>query len=324
MPRDGSLTSNNQALAPRRGWAGVAAIAADQYGVVSLEQVVELGVAQTTVRGWVASQRLIRLHRSVFAVGHASLRAEGNYLAAVLACGRGAALSHVSAAALWGLRPSAAATIDVTSPIRSGRRKPGLRVHRGDRLHADEVSTVRGVPCTTVARTLLDLAAVRPVWAIRSAVETAERLELFDLRTVTVLLARHRRRRGVARLREVLSAFDDEVLRARSETEARFYHLFVEHRLAPPLVNRLVDAAGERFEVDLHWPEAKVIVEVDSPYHDTVAARERDAHRDAALTRAGWTVIRVRWADVAVDATPLIVRLRRLTHGRDGALSPNS
>jgi hypothetical protein len=284
-------------------------LAEHQHGVVELSQLCDLAIPESTVRGWVGSGRLIRLHRGVYAVGHAALRAEGHYLAATLACGPGAALSHASAAALWGIRASAAATIDVTSPARCGRKKDGLRVHRGERVRSDELTIERGVPCTTVARTILDLASILRGRGLDAAIETSERLELFDLRAIGVLLGRHRGRRGAGRLRRAIGAFDPELIRVRSETEARFYCRCVDAGLPRPLVNRLV-AAGERtYEVDLHWPEARVILEVDSPYHDTTAARLRDRERDELLRRHGWTTVRGREDR---PLSPVIAELRHL------------
>lgn len=311
MHRDGAISVGYGTLAPRGGWMVVAELAAKQHGVVALRQLVEAGISADTVRRWVAAKRLVRLYRGVFAVGHGSLRPEGHYLAAVLACGLQAALSYRAAAALRGIRASSGSRIDVTAAGRFGRRKEGLRVHRGDRLHADEIGECCAVPCTTVSRTLLDLAVVLPQRGIEAAVETSERLAIFDLRSLTILLARHRGRRGTARLREVLAAFDAEVLRARTETEARFFHLCLDHTIPPPLVNRVVEAGAERFEVDFQWPDACLIVETDSPYHDTTAARRRDAERDASLRRHGWTVIRCRWHDVVADAAPLVAQIKR-------------
>ncbi len=253
---------------------------------------------------------LVRCHREVFAVGHGVLRAEGHYLAAVLACGDDAALSHRSAGAVLGVRKAASSFIEVTAPGFTGRSRKGIRVH-GCELAADEVFTHNGIPCTTLSRTILDLAAVLPVRGIGAVVETAERLEMFDLRSLSILLGRHRGKRGTAKLRRVLAAFNAEVLRARTESEARFFHLCVDHEIAPPLVNRFVEAGGERFEVDCHWPQARVIVEVDSPFHDTTAARIRDARRDAALARDGWTVLRCRWVDITEHPEPLLATLRR-------------
>lgn len=259
---------------------------------------------------WVTSGLLVRLHAGVFAVGHAVLRAEGHYLAAVLACGDGAALSYRSAGALQKLRRSASARIDVTSPIRTGRFKEGIRIHRGDRLQADEVTDVAGIQCTTVPRTLLDLAVVLDQRGIESAVEAAEREHVFDLSSLIILLTRHRGRRGTRRLRNALEVFDPEILRCRSETEARFHRLVSERvcldGIPKPRVNR--DLLG--YEVDFHWPHARLVVEVDSPFHDTHAAKTRDAERDAALDAAGWAVLRPRWDDIVVHSEPLILDLR--------------
>ncbi len=310
MSRDGLISVNYATFSTTRGWEVAVELAAKQHGVVALWQLAAAGVSPDTVRAWVRAKRLVRLYQGVFAVGHDSLRREGHFLAAVLACGPGAALSYQSAAAHRGIRDSAAAVIDVTAPIRTGRYRRGLRVHSGERLQADEVEIVDAVPCTTVSRTLLDLAAVLRQRGIEAAVETSERLELFDLRSVTILLARHRGRRGTARLRGILAAFDPEVVRARSETEARFFHLCVACGIARPLVNRLVDAGDRTYEVDFHWPAARLIVETDSPYHDTTTAHVRDPARDAALRRAGWKLIRCRWHDVVVDRAPLVATVR--------------
>jgi very-short-patch-repair endonuclease len=319
MSRDGPISLPDEAFSARRHWWAVAVLAARQHGVVALAQLVALGVAPPTVRGWVASGRLIRLYQGVFAVGHAALRREGHMVAAVLACGEGAVLSYASAGAHWGIRQSDAAAIDVTSPLRTGRTRGGLRVHRGDRLRADEATVVDAVPCTTVARTVLDLAVVLDAHGLSRAIEAAERRELLDLRPLRVLVGRHHGRRGVRRLRRALAIFDPDFLRVHSELEARCLQLCIDRRIPKPLVNRRIDVGEETFEVDFHWPEARLIVETDGRvYHDTVAARRRDANRDRALTAAGWTVIRCGWRDVVHNPAPLIARLRTLL----GTLTP--
>jgi very-short-patch-repair endonuclease len=281
--------------APQRaGWGVAVGLARAQHGVVALWQLAQAGVRPATVRGWVRAKRLVPLYRGVFAAGHDSLRREGLWLAAVLACGPGAVLSHAAAGALWGIRRSAATRIDVTAPIRTGRRQLGLRVHRADHLRPDEVTIRDGVPCTTLARTLLDLAGVLQEGPLRAAVEAAERLELLDLRALNLLLARYYGRAGTGRLRRVLARYDAEAVRARSEGEAALFHLCVDSGLPRPLVNRVISFGAESFELDLHWPEAHLAVEVDSPFHDTTEARLRDAHRDAVLRSHGWNTLRVR------------------------------
>jgi predicted transcriptional regulator of viral defense system len=146
----------------------LAALAKRQHGVVSLGQLLDLGLSLKGIAERVRTGRLHRIHRGVYAVSPARLRTEGYWLAAVLACGPGAVLSHRSAASLWELRAAAAPAIDVTVPSRSGRkRRRGIRVHRSSRLTAEEVMTREGIPVTTVARTLLDLADVLPSQALK-------------------------------------------------------------------------------------------------------------------------------------------------------------
>ena len=130
--------------------------------------------------------------------------------------------------------------IDVTSRQRTGRRKPGLRIHCGALVRADEVTIHDAVPCTTVARTLLDLATAVDPWGLSRAVETAERLELLDLRPLRVLIGRHAGRRGIGRLRHALAAFDPDFLRVRSELEARFLQLCIDRATGA--------AAGQRID----------------------------------------------------------------------------
>jgi very-short-patch-repair endonuclease len=311
MPADWRISPNSSALSAIRGWGAAAELAGRQHGVVSLAQLEERGVRAGTVRYWVETRRLARLYAGVYAVGHAALRPEGHRLAAVLACGDDAVLSHASAAAHWGIRQSAAAVIDVTAPGRAGRARTGLRIHCGARLGLDEVTVEDGVPCTTVARTLLDLAAVADPASLSRAIEAAERLELFDLRPLRVLIGRHTGRRGIRRLRGALATFDPDFLRVKSELEARFLQLCIDRLPERPRVNETIEAGGEGFEVDFSWPRARLIVETDGAgFHDTTAASARDAHRDRILTAAGWTVIRCRWHDVVTNPDPLIARVR--------------
>ena len=144
------------------------------------------------------------MHRGVYAVGHRRLRREAHWLAAVLACGEGAVLSHAAAAALWALRQSAATLIDVIVPWAAPARRPGIRVHRRASLRADEVTTHDGIPVTTPARTLLDLAATFPRRTVERALEQAEILRLAGRDELHVILDRHRGRPGTPSLEAVL------------------------------------------------------------------------------------------------------------------------
>ena len=290
----------------------VAELAERQHGVVSLEQLMALALSGRAVRGWIESGRLRRLHREVFAVGHRALRPQGHYLAAVLACGPGAVLSHRSAAALLDLRSSATTRIDVTVPGRVGRSRVGIRVHSGDRLVDDEVTRLNGIPCTTAARTILDLAAVLNRRGLEQLVERAERLEIFDLFQVSRLVLRHRGRRGVARLRAVLGEWDEDVMRCRSESEILFLKEIVACGIERPIVNGQIGLRAMSPEVDFHWPRHRFIIKIDSvAFHDNPLARKRDAERDAALAEAGWEVRRLGWTDLTEQAPRTLQKIRR-------------
>jgi predicted transcriptional regulator of viral defense system len=173
-----------------------------------------------------AQGRLHRVCKGVYAVGHGRLTREGQWLAAVLAYGPSAVLSHRSAAALWNLRRDNRAKTDVSLPSRSGRSRPGIDLHRSVTLSAADVTTQHGIPCATQARTLLDLAEVLNPRGLERAIEQAEVLRLFDLRAVEDVLARADGRRGAGVLRGVLAdlqepALTDTELEERSLTLCR-------------------------------------------------------------------------------------------------------
>jgi predicted transcriptional regulator of viral defense system len=161
--------------------ARLAALAARQHGVVARRQLRALGLHDTAITERVATGRLHRVHRGVHAVGHSVLTPRGRWMAAVLAGGPGAVLSHAAAGALWDLRRSAATRIDISVP-RSGRAKrDGLRVHRPRNLPPDETTTHDGIPVTTPARTILDLAATLQTRPLERLLDQAENARLTDV-----------------------------------------------------------------------------------------------------------------------------------------------
>ncbi len=255
----------------------------------------------------IASGRLIRLHPSVYAVGHAALRPDAHRLAAVLAAGPGAVLSHTSAAAAWGLLTDHRPRIDVTIPRARGRALPGLSVHR-NRLHPADRAVIGGVPVTSVARTLLDVAATRPPRILERALERAEELRRFDLAEVDACLERHRGRRGAGRLRAAIAdARPADPRTLRSWLERAVLALIDEHGLPRPAVN--LDLHG--WEVDLHWPRQRVAVELDGwGAHRTRARFERDHARDLDLEANGWRVVRISARQVRGDPGTVAAALR--------------
>ena len=179
-------------------------LAERQHGVVALAQLRSIGMSPSGVRSRVAAGRLHRVHSGVYAVGRPDLAVEGRWMAAVLASGRGAVLSHQSAAALHGLLASARTTIDIAVPRRSGRSRPGIRIHRLTRMPSADVVSVRAIPCTSVARTLLDLSGVVDWGSLSRACDQAEVLRVLDITAVNDAISRAPRRPGVRSLRAVL------------------------------------------------------------------------------------------------------------------------
>jgi very-short-patch-repair endonuclease len=278
----------------------IAALALRQHGVVALWQLGELGLGASGARNRVAAGRLHRVHRGVFAVGHAGLTRNGRYMAAALACGPGAVVSHRSAAALWDLRLRAGAAIDVTSRGSAGRRRTGIRAHSAAALAARDVVAIAGVPCTTLARTMLDVAESAAPREVERAVERAEVLRLLDMSEIDDVLARSDGRRGAARLRAVLSHIRLGATLTRSELEERFLALCRDARLPRPEVNAWLALAPNGFEVDFLWRPERLAVEVDGhAAHGTRRAFEDDRRRDAVLLLAGWRVVRFTWRQVS-------------------------
>lgn len=271
----------------------VADLAARQWGVVSLAQLRALGLSDDAVQRRVRAGRLHRVYRGIYAVGHTVLGREGRWLAAVLACGEGAVLSHRSAAAHWGLLPTNATRIDVTIP-RARASNATIRLHHSRSLIARDTTTRQGIPITSVPRTLLDLAATVQADRLERALAQAQHLRLYDHRAITDLLARANGHRGKQRLAEA-TALDPKL--TASDWEVRLLNLVRAAGLPEPLVNLPLDAPDHgQCRPDFHWPSHQLIVETDGwESHRTRAAFERDRAKDAALTAAGYKVVRFTW-----------------------------
>jgi hypothetical protein len=273
----------------------VGEVAGGQWGVVSVGQLLAAGLTRAGVVRRVRAGRLHRVHRGVYAVGPLrGLRREGRWLAAVLACGEDAVLSHRSAAAHWELLGSAASLIDVTAPA-TRHGLPGIRLHRSRSLDARETTKHEGIPITKVPRTLLDLAATIQPHRLERALAQAQRLQLYDHRAIADVIARSNGHRGTGALTQAISREDPKW--TRSELEAWFLTLVRDAGLPEPLVNFTLTAPDHpRVEVDFCWPTHHLIVETDGwETHRTRAAFEQDRRKDAALTADGWRVVRFTW-----------------------------
>lgn len=269
----------------------IAALATRQHGVITRRQLAAAGLHPSAIDRRVRCGRLIALYRGVYAVGHTALCAEGRMLAAVLACGPRAVLSHASSALVWRLRRSGARLIDVTVPTGAGRvrRRADLRVHRRADLGADEVTTRGGIPITTPARTILDLAADLDRRGVERAIDEAEVLGLFDPRAFCAVVEAHPNAQGARRLAAVLATHTAGSTLTRTDLEELFLGFCAAQGLQRPRVNHGI--AG--LEADFFWPEPLLVVEVDGyRFHRTRAKFERDRQRDALLAARGVRVLR--------------------------------
>jgi very-short-patch-repair endonuclease len=254
-------------------------------------------------------------------VGHLAVGKRGLALAAVLAGGPDAVLSHRSAAALWGIEEEPGVggpggigrrdVVEITVPAKR-RPRPGIVQHRSN-LVPEEIATVDGIPVTSPGRTLVDLAAVVGRRRLRRAVHEAEVLGIWDPPALAGVLDRHAGRRGIAALRAVVAGAELGAAVTRSELELRFLELLVEARLPRPRTNAVVAAGGRRFEVDCAWLDRSLAVELDGhATHATRAKFERDRERDRQMSAAGWRVIRITWRQLVDDRARLVDDLRRL------------
>jgi hypothetical protein len=294
--------------------AAIVALAERQHGVVTLHQLQLVGgLGRAAVAKRAAVGRLYRIHRGVYAVGRPWLNAHGRRMAAVLAHGGAAVLSHRSAAALWGLRRDERRSTDITLPGTGAYRRPGIDVHCSTTLEPRDITTVHGIPCTTVARTLVDLGDVVPRRAVERAVDQAEVLRVFDLRSVEASLARAGPRRGAGVLRAVLADLAEPALTDR-ELEERFLAICRKAPLPSPVVNAWITLNdGVAYKADFLWREERLIVETDGrDVHTTRKAFEHDRLRDQRLALAGYTVVRFTWRQVAGDPQRVAGALRGL------------
>ena len=279
----------------------ISAEAARSHGVVTRAGLVQLGVPATVIDERVQSRQLLVIHRGVYALGHAELRREGWWVAAVESYKSRGVLSHVSAGALWDIHDAPTFPIHVSLVGRSGaRRRRGVVPHRPEDLPPEEIAVVRAVRVTTVARTILDVAATVRGRHLEQVVRRAARRRMFDLAAQRAVLERHPRRPGAPELGRLLAVLhgrgtDD----FRSPMEIAFAQLCDDQGLPRPIVNGLV--LGER--VDFHWPGTTLVVETDGfQFHAMPTAFADDRRRDQKLTLAGYTVVRLTWDQVRADA----------------------
>jgi very-short-patch-repair endonuclease/predicted transcriptional regulator of viral defense system len=299
--------------------ARIRTLAERQHGVVARSQLLTLGVGRSAIEKLLRRRSLIPLHRGVYAVGHRQLRQEGRWLAAVLAAGPGAVLSHRDAAALYRLRkPPEDRRISVSTPAHP-RAIEGVWVKARRALTDEDRAEVDGVPVTSPARTLVDLAPMLTAAQLQSTLGEADRRGLLDVQAVERALRRSKSRHGQghARLRAVLDAHRRAgATLLRSELEERLLDLVLEASLPRPQLNAPVG----RYEVDALWPTARVVVEMDGwANHSDRRAAAQDRDKTNRLQAAGYLVLRFMHGDLLARPAEVAATIRGALRAHGGA-----
>jgi hypothetical protein len=285
-------------------------LARGQHGIAGRKQLAALGVTRDEIDRRVSIGSLHVIHRGVYAVGHTAITRRGRWMAAVLASGDGAVVSHRSAAGLWGIWGSGAGEIHVTVPRKARSRRP-IRRHFSV-LPDDEREVVDGIPVTSAARTVLDLAAEKGEAVAESALREIEYLGIYGAVSLPALLARHPKHPGVQACREALDRLrDDPGGRLRSDLEERFIAFLDAKKIPRPRLNPWLSLGDDRFQVDCLWPDANLIAELDGwQSHGTRQAFGKDRKRDRKLGAAGYRVIRITEGQIRNEPGPLAADLQ--------------
>jgi very-short-patch-repair endonuclease len=287
-------------------------MAARQHGVVTHRQLVAIGITDSALKRRVQAGRLQRLYRGVFAVGHLPRTREAKWIAAVMACGQGAVLSHLDAAALWQIYESRGSSIHVTSMSRAGRKLPGIWAHRTRNLDPADVTVKDGIPVTTVARTIIDLTDVLNSDRVLRAIREAEYLRLLDLDTLIAAVQRAHGRHNLVVLNAALARYRPGQI-VREELEHRFLELVHAAGLPEPQTNVRVQTKRRKYRVDCLWAKEGVAVELDGrDAHARETAFEEDRARDAALSAIGLLPLRFTWHRVTRDGAEVIAELQAI------------
>jgi very-short-patch-repair endonuclease len=294
----------------RRAWE----LAGRQHGIVTRQQLLALGFTKRAIERRIERGRLHLVAHGVYAVGWPRLTPKRRWMAAVLACGEDAALSHSSAAAYWGIGKEQPGVIDVSVRRRCELRRPGLRVRGRPSLRPDEVVVRDDIPVTNVVRTLVDLAAEFPPLKVERSVNEADKYDLIEPEALRGALDDYSGEPGVKPLRKLL---DKRTFRlSDSDLEVLFRPIAMEAGLPLPLTKQVVNG----FEVDFFWPNLRLVVETDGlRYHRTPSTQARDARRDRAHVLAGMTPLRFTHYEIKYESNLVRSELRRAADTLNGA-----
>jgi hypothetical protein len=273
-------------------------LARRQHGVLSRGDLLELGFSPEAIKHRVQRARLHPVARGIYAVGRPQLSREGRWMAAILACGDGAALSHRSAAALWGIGTELRGVVDISVRRRCTHRRPGLQVRSRPSLAAEDLTTHHGIPLTLPVLTLIDLATELTPNRLERAVNEADKRDLVDPEALRSALDAYAGQPGVRPLRTLLDRHT--FLLSDSDLEILFRPIAARAGLPSPLSKQIVNG----FEVDFHFPQLGLVIETDGwRYHRTPATQSKDAKRDQIHTASGLTPLRFSHYQIAHEPT---------------------
>jgi len=281
--------------------------------VVARWQLIRDGWTEAEIKWRLRTGRLHRMYPGVYSLAPRQLiPRQGWWMAAVLASGPEAVLSHHSAAALWLIRPNSRSRIDVTVPHPS-RSSKAIRRHLSH-VPEDERAVEEGIPVTSIHRTIFDLSATASADDVIAMIKEAEYLNLWDRLSLWDLLDRYPAKRGSRNLHLSLKRITEEPSgRKRSRLEERFAPFLRRYNLPLPRFNDWILLEGKRYRADCHWPQRRLIVELDGwEGHSSRSAFQDDRARDRALKVAGYSVIHLTWAQLDSEPTEVAADLRAL------------
>jgi very-short-patch-repair endonuclease len=292
----------------------VCELAGEQHGIVTRRQLLDLGLTGRAIDGRLGRAQLHEVFRGVYVLGARRITRKGRWIAAVLAAGEGALLSHRSAAQLWRLLPPRAERIEVICPPGRIVRRKGIVSHELA-VREDEWVVEDGIRVTSPFRTIFDLAAWVPMRELERAFHEAEAREVTDRVSLPMLLERYPRRRGSGNLRALLGS-KAPVMITRNDFEEAFLALVDGYGLLRPRMNADVAVRGRFFEIDALWETQRVAVELDSrSIHRTAKRFESDRQRDRILVAEGFRTMHITWRQLQEEPDQIASDLKSALAG---------